>query len=48
MTISLAFLAPNLVEDAVVGRLPCGICIERLRDLPAEFNRQFEAQRHAR
>jgi site-specific DNA recombinase len=43
MTISLAFLGPNLVEAAVEGRLPRGVGIERLRDLPTEWNRQFEA-----
>jgi len=43
MTISLAFLAPKLVRAAVEGRLPRGINIERLRDLPAEWRRQFEA-----
>src|SRR5271169_494712 len=43
MTISLAFLAPNLVKAAVEGRLPRGIGIERLRDLPTEWMRQFEA-----
>jgi hypothetical protein len=43
MTISLAFLAPNLVKAAVEGRLPRGIGIERLRDPPTEWNRQFEA-----
>jgi hypothetical protein len=43
MTISLAFLAPNLVRAAVEGRLPRGIGIERLRDLPPEWCRQFEA-----
>ncbi|MGA2058001.1 MAG: recombinase family protein [Bradyrhizobium sp.] len=42
MTISLAFLAPNLVKAAIEGRLPRGISIERLRDLPAEWSRQFE------
>jgi hypothetical protein len=42
MTISLAFLAPNLVRAAVEGRLPRGINIERLRDAPAEWSRQFE------
>jgi site-specific DNA recombinase len=42
MTISLAFLAPNLVKAAVEGRLPRGIGIERLRDLPSEWNQQFE------
>ena len=43
MTISLAFLAPCLVRAAVEGRLPRGIGVERLRDAPAEWNRQFEA-----
>jgi site-specific DNA recombinase len=42
MTISLAFLAPNLVKAAMEGRLPRGIGIERLRDLPSEWSRQFE------
>jgi hypothetical protein len=36
MTISLAFLSPNLVKAAIEGRLPRGIGIERLRDLPAD------------
>jgi hypothetical protein len=35
MTISPAFLAPNLVKAAVEGRLPRGIGIERLRDATA-------------
>jgi hypothetical protein len=43
MTISLAFLAPTLVKAAVEGRLPRGIGIERLRDPPTEWSRQFEA-----
>jgi site-specific DNA recombinase len=43
MTISLAFLAPKLVRAAVEARLPRGINIERLRDAPAEWSRQFEA-----
>jgi site-specific DNA recombinase len=43
MTISLAFLAPQLVTAAVEGRLPRGIGIERLRDPPTEWSRQFEA-----
>jgi site-specific DNA recombinase len=37
MIISLAFLAPNLVKAAIVGRLPRRIGVERVRD------RQFEA-----
>jgi hypothetical protein len=43
MTISLAFLAPNLVKAAVEGRLPRGIGVERLRDPPTEWSGQFEA-----
>jgi hypothetical protein len=42
MTISLAFLAPHLVKAAVEGRLLRGIGVERLRDAPAEWSRQFE------
>jgi len=40
MTISLAFLAPNLVKAAIEGRLPRGIGVTRLRDAPAEWSRQ--------
>jgi len=40
MTISLAFLAPDLVEAAVEGRLPRGIGVARLCDAPAEWPRQ--------
>jgi hypothetical protein len=43
MTLSLAFLAPDLVRAAVEGRLPRGIGVERLRDAPAEWSQQFEA-----
>jgi hypothetical protein len=43
MTISLAFLAPDLVRAAAEGRLPRGIGVERLRDAPPEWSRQFEA-----
>src|ERR1700724_888573 len=42
MTISLAFLAPDLVRAAVEGRLLRGIGVERLRDAPAEWGQQFE------
>ena len=42
MTISLAFLAPNLVKATIEGCLPRGVGIERLRDLPSEWTRQFE------
>ncbi len=40
MTISLAFLAPSLVQAAVDGRLPRGIGITNLRDTPAEWSLQ--------
>jgi site-specific DNA recombinase len=42
MTISLAFLAPNLVKAAIEGRLPHGIGVARLTDLPAEWSRQHQ------
>jgi DNA invertase Pin-like site-specific DNA recombinase len=42
LTLSLAFLAPQLVKAAVEGRLPRGINIERLRDPDANWNRQFQ------
>jgi len=42
LTLSLAFLAPQLVKAAVEGRLPRGINIERLRETHAEWNRQFQ------
>ena len=41
MTISLAFLAPNLVQAAVDGRLPRGVGIANLRDAPAAWSLQF-------
>ena len=40
MTISLAFLAPDLVKAAIEGRLPRGIGVTRLRDAPIEWSRQ--------
>ena len=40
MTISLAFLAPDLVKAAIDGRLPHGHGVTRMRDLPAEWPRQ--------
>jgi len=42
MTISLAFIAPALVQAAIKGRLPRGIGVATLRDAPAEWSRQFE------
>jgi hypothetical protein len=42
MTISLAFLAPDLVKAAIGGRLPQGMGVARLCDLPAEWSRQWQ------
>ncbi len=40
MTVSLAFLAPDLVKAAIAGRLPHGMGVARLCELPAEWSRQ--------
>ncbi len=40
MTISLAFLAPDLVKAAIDGALPHGMGVVRLADLPAEWSQQ--------
>jgi site-specific DNA recombinase len=40
MTISLAFLAPSLVKATVDGRLPRGIAVARLFDVPVAWSRQ--------
>jgi hypothetical protein len=40
MMISLAFLAPHLVKAAIEGRLPHGMGVVRLCDLPAEWSHQ--------
>jgi hypothetical protein len=40
MTISLAFLTPDLVKAAIDGCLPHGMGVARLCDLPAEWSRQ--------
>jgi hypothetical protein len=42
MTISLAFLAPNLVKATVEGRLPHGIGVARLSDAPVAWSRQHQ------
>ena len=42
MTISLAFLAPGLVNAAIEGRLPRGMGVARLCDMPAEWSRQHK------
>jgi hypothetical protein len=41
LTLSLAFLAPQLVKAAVEGRLPRGVNIERLRDPDPNWTTQF-------
>ena len=41
MTISLAFLAPSLVQAAVDGCLPRGVGIANLRDAPAAWSLQY-------
>jgi len=42
MTVSLAFLAPDLVKAAIEGRLPYGMGVARLCELPAEWSRQHD------
>jgi site-specific DNA recombinase len=41
MQISLAFLAPSLVQAIAENRLPRGIGLMRLSDLPNDWSRQF-------
>lgn len=40
--ISLAWLAPGLVQTAIEGRLPHGMGVARLMELPAEWSRQYD------
>ena len=47
MTISLAFLAPTLVQAALEGRLPRGVGVANLRDAPAEWSGQHATLRLA-
>lgn len=42
MMLSLAFVAPDIVEAAVTGRLPRGVGITRLIDLPPSWTKQRE------
>ena len=42
MTISLAFLAPDLVKAAIEGRHPHCMGVTRLPDLPVEWCRQHQ------
>ena len=41
MTLSLAFLAPDIVRAVIEGRLPRGIGVTRLRDAPPEWSHQY-------
>jgi hypothetical protein len=42
MQLSLAFLAPSLVEAIADNRLPRGIGLTRLADLPSDWSDQFK------
>ena len=42
MILSLAFLAPDLVKAGIDGRLPRGVGVARLCDLPASWSEQFQ------
>jgi site-specific DNA recombinase len=42
MKLSLAFLSPAIVVAAIDGRLPRGIGVTRLVDLPSDWARQHE------
>jgi site-specific DNA recombinase len=41
MTLSLAFLAPEIVKAAVEGRLPRGFGLKRLVGLPMVWSEQW-------
>jgi DNA invertase Pin-like site-specific DNA recombinase len=43
MTLSLAFLAPDIVKAAIEGRLPRGFGVTRLIDLPMAWSDQWPA-----
>jgi site-specific DNA recombinase len=43
MTLSLAFLAPDLVKGAIEGRLPRGFGLRRLVDLPIAWPSQWRS-----
>jgi len=45
MTLSLAFLAPEIVKAAVEGRLPRGFGLKRLVDLPMAWPDQWRTLR---
>ena len=42
MMISLAFVAPDIVEAAVNGTLPRGVGLTRLMDLPPLWSKQHQ------
>jgi site-specific DNA recombinase len=42
MTISFAFLAPDLIKAAIDGRMPRSMGVARLADLPAEWSKQHQ------
>ena len=42
MTLSLAFLAPGIVEAAIEGKLPRGFGVTRLTDLPMAWSEQWK------
>jgi site-specific DNA recombinase len=44
MTLSLAFLAPEIVKAAVEGRLPRGFGLKRLVDLPIAWPDQWRTR----
>ena len=43
MTLSLAFLAPGIVEAGIEGKLPRGFGVTRLTDLPMAWSEQWQA-----
>ena len=43
MTLSLAFLAPDIIKAAVEGHLPRGCGLKRLVDLPTAWTNQWRA-----
>jgi site-specific DNA recombinase len=43
MTISVAFLAPDIVNAAIEGRLPSAVAASRLYDLPTNWTEQLHA-----
>jgi hypothetical protein len=42
MTISLAFLAPDLVQAAIDGRLPHGMGVAKLSELTPSWSQQLK------